>query len=303
MNTAEIQQICRSLLQKGVRRSAVAVVEQAVVYLLEQGDAVWLRNRLAVVACEEVPGYVAKLDLSTDEQCLLKQYQDMAGAVKNKNAAGLGGLAASLEQGYRQVLSADEAANRSLKVIVQAIRRPPDFWAWLKRVEMADSARAVIDKAEAAFKLSALPGDKVFMLACAYLAASEGAPPLLPAAKERSADFPYWIAIDKHTAVGKQALAACATALGVNPQSLGTLQYYLEGAQCHDLESSPWWQREQAWVLAREGLAGIQGEALWREARAYLHEHLGEHTQQLQDELSRAVNRYRSTPTHQQALF
>ncbi|WXL25304.1 hypothetical protein WG219_18675 [Ectopseudomonas mendocina] len=302
MKTLATEQICRSLLQKAVRRGAVEVAEKAVVYLLQQGGAVWLRNRLGVIACEEVLAYVVQLEFTTQEDALIRQYTEMARAAKNKNAAGLGSLAAELENGYRSLLVKGDPTSKDLRIVAEAIRRPDAFWQWIHSQPVAGSNLSVIEKAETAFRGSGLPGDKVFSLASAYLAVINQIPALSMPEYVAEA-FPYWIAIDKHTEPGKQALQQCAEALHVEYRTLGTIQYYLEGGLCRNLEPSRWWERDVRWQLERLGLLDGRAEVIWQDASAYLQTHLSAQVEAFKDELERVFEQYSSTLKTQDSLF
>lgn len=302
IRTVTGDQICRSLLQKAVRRGAVTVAEKAAIHLIQKGETSWLKNRLAVITFEEAWPQTSKLQITINEDLLISQYKNLANSSKNKNAAGLGSLAYELSKGSSSVLVKDDLSNKHIKIIAEAIRRPEDFWAWVKQ-SSEGSDLDFLEKAESGFKLAGWPWDKAFALASAYLFVSDKAPEITPPNSPESADFPFWVAIDKHTPTGKRALLKCADRFNLNKTTIGWIQFYLESAKCKNLQLSPWWEREKTWRLETEGVGGGKAKTIWHEISSFLHDTLAPQEIIIKDELEHSFNSYRSILRNQDSLI
>ncbi|MDX9674781.1 hypothetical protein [Pseudomonas zeae] len=288
-------QICRSLLQKAIRRGAVDVAESATIHLIQKGETAWLKNRLGVIAFEEAWAFAAKLQFTTNEQLLIKQYKELASSSKNKNAAGLGSLGYELSKGAGSVLVKNEPTNKHVKIIAEAVRRPDDFWRWVKQLKSDQEGLGFLEKAESGFKLAGWPWDKAFAIASAYLFVTDDVPVVTVFNYSPPASFPLWVAIDKHTTIGKRALAKCAEKFNLDKTTLGWIQFYLESAKCANLQPSPWWEREKSWRLETEGVGRGKAEIIWRDSSIFLHELLASQEAALKNELEHSSNQYQST--------
>jgi hypothetical protein len=309
MKASSGDQICRSLLQKAVRRGAVSVVEKTVISLIRTGELNWLKNRLGVVACEESWGNIGKLEFSVNESSLISQYKSLAGSSKNKNAAGLGSLAFELSRGVESVLVKGEADNKHINIVAEAIKRPGDFWCWVKTQKTDLSEIEFLNKSEVCFRLAGWPWDKAFAIASAYLFVRDEIPQVevLPRIEVGTSssllDFPYWVAVDKHTSLGKRALAKCADKFNLDKTTLGWIQFYLESSKCERLQYSVWWEREKSWRLASEGVGGGKAEIIWGNVSDYLKEFLFPHVVSIEADLNRACALYSSTIKDQDSLI
>jgi hypothetical protein len=56
-------------------------------------------------------------------------------------------------------------------------------------------------------------------------------------------EFPIWMAFDRHTTYGAEAIIEAARSIGVNMSLAQWLTFYQEGSKCSDLTPSPWWNR------------------------------------------------------------
>lgn len=303
IRTVTADQVCRSLLQKAVRRGALSVVEKAVIHLIQKGETTWLKNRLGVIAFEESWAYISRLQFTTSEDLLVKQYTGLAQSSKNKNAAGLGSLAYEFSRGVGTVLVKNDPANKHIKIVAEAIRRPEDFWAWVKKIKSDSGTLGFLEKAEIGFKLAGWPWDKAFALASAYLFICGEVQEVTIHNSLDSTEFPFWVAIDKHTSAGKIALVKCAEKFDLNKTTLGWIQFYLESAKCENLQASFWWEREKAWRLASEGVGGGKAEIIWRDTSDYLHSTLASQELTIKNDVDRSFNLYQTTLKDQKSLI
>lgn len=279
----------RSLLQKAVRRGHVDVVARVLGLLEGLGDRTWIRSRCAVITGEECWPYLRELDPNLTEAGRVRWLVQIAESVKFKDAAGLGTLAYVASEGDASVFDATEN-DRAIKIIAEGIKRPADFWNWLIEDGRAKGLSWQLQKMRSFVPWATWPWDKAFILASAYLASTSSVHE--PArAEPSSVDFPYWVAIDKHTDEGKIALRAVAKKIGCPYRRLNWVSYYCESAVVNSLHDSPWWEREKQWRLGRVGLTPIQAEELWQTAKVHFCEAVRDHAEKLKAEINAGIER------------
>lgn len=182
-------------------------------------------------------------------------------AAKLKDAAGLGTLSYALSKGDMSVLHGD-AKDHDIRVVAAAIERPHDFWMWVTGEPLDEQQRSVVQGAFKAFRRGGWPWDRAFMQAAAYLAVTRPVPEVEPAATE-SADFPLWIALDKHTPEGKLALRKASQIAKIPYDQAVWTSFYFESAVSNQMAFSPWWTREIGWRISKIGLDYDRAEAIW----------------------------------------
>lgn len=251
----------RSLLQKAVRRGASLVVEQAARYLLLRGDRAWLRSRTVVIVFEECWPLASGLVLPRDPEELIRLLTRISLTKKHKCAAGLGALANDYQGGARGMLSFIED-QLELKIVSSALARPPKFFEWAKKVARGQDALAVIEFAEKHLSSASWPWDKACVLAGAFLAATGGVPELEPATAF-SGDFPYWVGLDKHTEIGRNAMLALCSRSGIDYNKLAASCFYLEGAKTNEAPESLWFDADAEWSLSKAGLSVGAARSFW----------------------------------------
>lgn len=296
-------QNCRSLLQKAVRRGASGVTKLAVIRLIDNHEISWLKKRLPVIAFEESWGATLELDFSSNEENLLSQYLKLATSSKNKDAAGLGSLGYELSNGNSSVLRQGDPQNRKIKLIAEAVKRPTDFWRWIETAATDEKIKILLNNAETGYKLAGWPWDKAFAIATAYLALTEGIPNIITHDADDNLDFPYWVAIDKHTTAGKRALIKLSSDAGLNKDSLGWIQFYLESAKCANLSQSYWWSREAEWRLNCEGLTLLQAEKIWSNASEQIKQTVSKIESKLISDLQTSLIKHEATINKQNKLL
>lgn len=268
---ASTDQRVRSLLQKAVRRGYTQVVERALVRLYASRDKTWLRSRTIVITFEECwPSGSLSIDreLSSKRTALLK----VAKAAKQKDAAGLGALAHAYKEGDQSMVDCipDE---RSLRIVSEALGRPEAFFEWVLRQSKSQRSTDVIRSAQRYLPAATWQWDKACILAGALLA-SIGDVPAIEAADTPLEEFPYWVALDKHTPEGKVALREVAKQVNTSYRQLIWASFYFESARVNRLLSSPWWDAERTWRLRRAGLSWDTAEELWSRARPLMQQRL-----------------------------
>lgn len=264
----------RSLLQKATRRGAVAIVERVAARLDSIGDSTWLRSRTVVIAFEECWPLSRLLSIDRGLESKLRALKSIAQSAKQKDAAGLGALAYAYRQGDGSTLSF-APDQRILRMVSEAIGRPRDFFRWaLGEAESEDSAR-IVRAAQLYLPAATWEWDKACILAGGLLATVGSIPNLTrTTATAGMEDFPYWVALDKHTDEGKIALREVAAEIGVNYRQLLWASFYCESARVNKLELSPWFDAECAWRLSRAGLTYGEAQELWLRASVHLRERL-----------------------------
>ncbi len=262
--TPHPHQACRSVLQKAVRRGHVELTRQTAHHLLAAGDTAWLRQRVGVIVFEECWPLAADLDWGPAPAAIVERLVRVAAAVKVKDATGLGSLAYALTKGKESVLAYEWAA-RHVERVAAAIREPSASWSWARERAADERGRAVVEAARQAYRRGGWPWDQAFMLAAACLAVSEDAPAAQRAAPVR-AEFPFWVALDRHTPRGKLVLREVARREGFNLSQLRWTSFYFEGARTNEAVPSAWWDAEVEWRLRQVGLDPVSGREFWDRA-------------------------------------
>jgi hypothetical protein len=273
----------RSLLQKAVRRGSLPVVERVVTRLDSIGDSTWLRSRTVVITFEEAwpLGGLVSIDRSLSSKLDVLRF--VTQSPKQKDAAGLGALAYAYSGGDTSTLSF-VPDKRTLRIVAAALERPKDFFEWLIQRGNISHGGNIILAAERYFRVATWNWDKACILGGAFLAQAGDIPRLIPKREAPSpADFPYWVALDKHTDEGKVVLKAVAKATKVSYRQLIWASFYCESAVVNELLPSPWFGAECDWRLARAKLNRESAEELWSQARPMVRERLQVGAQRLKD--------------------
>ena len=271
---------CRSLLQKAVRRGHVDLVESTIAHLEAVGDFNWLKGRVGVIVAEEcwpelltwrLPGPTGRGSLPErrrlQRQAISDKLTRVARRRKFKDATGLGTLAFALSQGDMSVLNG-HPEDIHIQRLCTAILHRQRYWE-----EIASSATGnvlrLVENAQAAYRKAGWPWDRAFIQAAAYLAVLNDEVPATSNAAEivRGCDFPFYVALDKHTPEGKAALRVVSKEMGVSYRLLNWVSFYCESGRVNERSSSPWWKREVVWRLARVGLTPDDAQAIWNDAR------------------------------------
>lgn len=290
----DTDQTARSLVQKAVRRGDSVVAEAAFRYLLvEKNEFSWLRSRLGVVTFEEAWPYGEFVSFGRSETEIVGHYASLARAGKNKDAAGLGSLAYALSQDDSSVLNGGED-DWYIRVVAKAIRSREQYWAWIRNESdgAPPRAKAIAQKAFEGSKKAGWPWDKAFTYAAALLAVRQPIPELQRGSPQVSTQqFPFWVAIDKHTPRGKVVLRSVAKENKLRANVVLCLSFYLESGVCLNLSPSPWWEREKDWRFGRLGLSATAAQELWGRLRLTVADRLSEDA----SALSHLVERYGSS--------
>jgi hypothetical protein len=93
--------------------------------------------------------------------------------------------------------------------VSEALERPKGFFDWVINQSRTQRAIEVISSSERYLAAATWPWDKACILAGA-LVATIGEMPSVESADTPLGEFPYWIALDKHTPEGKDVLTEVA---------------------------------------------------------------------------------------------
>ena len=273
----------RSLLQKAVRRGNTEVVQRTVSYLHNVGDRAWLRSRAVVITFEECWPMAQNLRLTTHLDSRTASLQRVASASKQKDAAGLGALAHALAKGHRETLDL-APQQEAVRAVSEAMTRPQSFLDWAEANSPGLNATAVVAAARRYLPSATWPWDKACLLAAAYLATA-GPIPECPDAASDDTEFPYWVALDKHTPQGKDALRQLARDRSIPYRHLIWASFYFESAKVNALLHSPWWIAERTWRLRQAGLSPESGLGLWEHVRSDFAARLAREAEQLHQDI------------------
>ena len=260
----------RSLVQKAVRRGFSSVAKDALLCLEALGDRSWIRSRSAVIAAEECWPLLSELEPKSTIAARISWLARIAETEKHKDAAGLGTLAYNVSEDDLSVYDGTED-DRTIKIVAAGIKRPDDYWNWLVEEGRNKGVAWNVQKIRSFVPWATWPWDKAFIFASAYLVV-ERVGSTCAHIGCTNGEFPYWVAIDKHTDEGKIALRAVAKRLGYSYRQLNWVSYYCESARVEGLHESPWWEKEKRWRLGRVGLTSIEAEDIWQSARTLISE-------------------------------
>lgn len=264
---AEVRPLLRSLLQKTVRRGDAQLAKTVACRLAEWGDSGWLKTRTGVIAFEECWPYGAKL---FNHQHLVS-LGEIASLVKNKEAAGLGSLAHALAEGNPSVLdiAPDPVA---VKIVAASLTRTQEFFSWAAPSCHEGERADILRSARTYFLRASWPWDKAFASAATYFACTGHSLAVERAqlAAAASPRFPLWVAVDKHTPIGKAALRRVASRLRVSPSQLEWASFYFESAFCNERSAGAWWEAEMVWRLRTVRLDVSDAQELWDAARDHV---------------------------------
>jgi hypothetical protein len=206
--------------------------------------------------------------LGTGEESKIEALRRVAQSAKQKDAAGLGALGFALHEGDEGMLDV-VPSKQSVRIVSEGLERPAAFFEWaLAQCSSASSFR-VVSVARDYLSAATWGWDKATILAGAFLAATVGVPSL-PAVSPVASEFPYWVALDKHTPEGKRALRRIGARYGYRYRHLIWAGFYCESTIVNALESSPWFEAERTWRLRRAGFDFYTAAALWERVRPLL---------------------------------
>jgi hypothetical protein len=255
----------RSLLQKAARRGFKDIVRRVFHRLEKSGDRTWLRSRTVVITFEESWPLASSLAITSESSSKLDALLSVSTFSKQKDAAGLGALAYAYQQGDRSMV--DGVPNPELlKIVAGALLRPAAFFEWILKQSQTEKSTKVAEAARQFLPAATWQWDKACLISGALLAIKDTIPIVEPALPPRD-EFPYWVALDKHTPQGKQVLTKVAPEIQSSYRQLIWASFYCESALVNQLGSSPWWDAEKTWRLRRAGLTIASAQALW--ARAF----------------------------------
>ena len=237
-----------SLLQKAVRRGHIDTVEKVVNYLLCQGYLNWLRKRLPVMILEEC----WTMDNQLTSGNLLDQYINLALTVKNKDAAGLASLAVNYHEGDWKALRGNLEQRKAI--------------ASLKKTSTVD---------------------KAMIYAAEYFIEQKIVPRTAQTQPQNNPNFPYWIAFDKHTEIGRIIISDACNRINIDTYLGLILAFYLEGSLCNQMTISPYWQLAREYQINKLKITFTQAQIIWEKLKAIIIELTKEKADELKERIEK----------------
>ena len=102
-----------------------------------------------------------------------------------------------------------------------------------------------------------------------------------------SPNFPYWVAFDKHTDAGKEIIIEACRRTNVLAYRGMQLAFYLEGAICNDITTSPYWQLAKDWQMERMGYTYSQANIIWDQLKPVIIELTKKKADELKDRIEK----------------
>jgi len=257
-----LRPLLRSLLQKAVRRGCVELVSRVTGILARMGDSKWINSRSAIIAFEEC----WMIALVMKEMPSSHFLELIASSKKNKAAAGLGDVAYGCMQGGVSLLELDPDYRSHVKIVAAGAIRSKDFFSWVKSRAETEQQLRLIEAGQRTFTQATWPWDKVFAIAGSYLAL-EGVDIVEGGGVCSMSNFPYWVAVDKHTPQGKVILKDLAKSMKVSFDVLSTISFFCEGSQLNSSVYSSWWELSAATRLRSHGLTMAEAEVIWSDCK------------------------------------
>lgn len=271
----------RSLLQKAVRRGYTSLAWRVALDLQQLGDRAWLRQRIPVIVYEECWPLAANIKFPLKLPDAFRYLATVARSEKAKDAAGLGSLAYAYSQGDTSIQAEPGIDSQALRTVAKAIEEPEKFWAWLEPQCERENQSIFVSVTRQAHRKGGWPWDRAFMLAAAFLAVNDSIPEIKTSTEEPSEEFPYWIALDKHTLDGKNAIRQAAEAFNLPANQLMWASFYCESALTNECIDSPWWNVERRWRLGKAGLTIDHAHTVWEKVQLYIEKILAEQADRL----------------------
>jgi hypothetical protein len=198
---------------------------------------------------------------------LLEEYKTLAKTIKNKNAAGLAELAKKVNEGNSSAIVGSTTDQRAIQSVANALKYSDKFWKWIKSETGYKENNERIEQAREDIKKITMPGDEAMMIAAAYLAAKYPIPETKSTDPNHDPDFPNWIAIDKHTSVGRDAYYDASNQVGILQCRAENLGFLFEGSACNENLPAPFWDMYTAWYLKHIGFTLNQAREKWEELK------------------------------------
>jgi len=255
-----------SLIQKAVRRGNVELVEKVFKYLIDiKGQRHWLKNRLAVIGYEECWPYANTINFNCSDYELLQQYKAFACKVKNKDCDGLAYLANKLNEWEKKALRGDAIQREGIQRVADAMKDDTKFWKWIEQQSLYSKHQQRIEAARQAMKRSW--DDRAIMFAAAYLSITYPIPPVLEIEPNNNPNFPFWVAIDKHTSEGKQIIRTACEKIDLPSKRGEFLTFYFAGALCNKVQDMPFFKLMKEYKVERMGYTQDEVKAFWLKLR------------------------------------
>ncbi len=276
----------RSLLQKAVRRGHVELVYTISAFIESLGSKQkdWYRTRTVITTFEECWPLGGELNFNRKFHSKVAALINVTRAQKKRDAVGLAHLAYALSNGDSTVYSGTPA-DRDIKIIANAIRRPDDFWQWVTTRINTLQDTGLIENA-LRFRHEGSPREQAAIQAAAYLMLS-GKVPSDPESQAAEENFPYWVVFDKTTREGNLVLRDVARTLHIQLPQLEWVCHYFDGSKTNGDVYSSWWNRLCDWHFQKVGLKPEEAHLLWEPAREQVLNTLAADARRIQNEMYR----------------
>jgi hypothetical protein len=260
----------RSLLQKAVRRGNEYVIDKVFRYLLLNDNKLWLKKRLVVMGYEECWTFANKININCSNYEILEQYKTLARKIKNKNADGLADLARKLNEYEYSALVGNEQEQKAIQSVANSMKYPEKYWKWIRTQPLCQGHKFRIEQAKRDVNKKTISDDSSMMYAAAYLAVKYLIPETQSMEPDNDPNFPYWIAVDKHTSIGREAYIEACNSINLSPVRGMHLGFYLEGGVCNKVIESPFWDHMVNWYLNHIHFTMNEAKEKWEELKPIL---------------------------------
>lgn len=287
-------QVIRSLLQKAVRRGNTELVEILFDYLVHNGELSWLRKRFVVIVFEECWPLGFEITDKSSPRKIKEMLLRVTQSEKYKGASALAAIAGRYAEGYGQKLYGTKEENELIKSVGNFIKDSEAYWTKLKEAAKEKGLEHLVLTAKELSKSALFPVDKAMFYSAALLALITGIPKVAMNNKTTpKEDFPYWMAIDKHTALGRLEIEEFAKShedYKTNKDLsfyISTYQFYFEGAEVDNLADERLWKLNVISDLIRINKEPEKALKEWLKYKPVLIKHLEKYANEIKDELNK----------------
>ena len=285
-------QIMRSLLQKGVRRGDPELVEKVFDYLIKDGDLSWVKQRLSVITAEECWPLLFEISDKSNIRKVKDMFLRVTESEKYKGAAGIASYASRVaDKGHSQKVYGTKQEKELVQITAEFILKPEDYWEKLKSKAKKENKEHLYFTVKELSKSASFETDKAMFFVAGLLAVNFGIPKItIPNKISPQEEFPYWIAIDKHTELGRVLIREFAmnhkdyTSFEGMEFYLKKYQFYFEGSKVNHLADERLWKLNVLSDLVRMKRTESDAEEEWEKYKPELIKYLEKYTDEIKDE-------------------
>ena len=112
-------------------------------------------------------------------------------------------------------------------------------------------------------------------------------------------EFPIWVAFDRHTGLGAEAIIAASKEIGVDPSMSLWIAFYIEGSKCSNMTPSPYWDKYLQCRYYAHKISSEEAGDIWNRLAPVIQGLLKDRVEHIKE----VLGRYEPVEEEQLALF